>query len=236
MSVAQRQKVARCLAFAHATDDGKKPHLHSEADVVILGLSGSGKSVVCRKLARLGVKAANIPFVTESDERTAPTALVQLAAQQPPVLIVGLNCTQKNIIEYRSETYRWHDAAIWNAPYLANQNAYGTDPEVIGFIREEIRDARNLFNRIATACNANASAKNGFVSVEAGSSPQIIAQRIIDLLHERHGTPLPGYTPEYFALNRRRIVFRKKSQALPENPSPHLYHQRNLKPLSGLSL
>ena len=51
--------------FASRQDDGKNPGGLPESDVVVLGVSRTGKSPVCRALAEHRVHAANVPIVLE---------------------------------------------------------------------------------------------------------------------------------------------------------------------------
>jgi regulator of PEP synthase PpsR (kinase-PPPase family) len=53
------------LAFAQKHDDGQRPEDLPLADVVLLGLSRSGKTPLMHMLADHGLRAANIPLVTE---------------------------------------------------------------------------------------------------------------------------------------------------------------------------
>lgn len=55
----------RMKAFDYVTrhDDGKNPAGLGDADVVILGLSRTGKSPLCRMLAEHRIHAANVPIV-----------------------------------------------------------------------------------------------------------------------------------------------------------------------------
>jgi len=53
----------RAFDFVTQHDDGKRPEGLTTADVVILGLSRTGKSPLCRMLAEHRIKAANVPIV-----------------------------------------------------------------------------------------------------------------------------------------------------------------------------
>jgi regulator of PEP synthase PpsR (kinase-PPPase family) len=55
--------------FALATDDGHGPHLYGDADVILVGVSRSGKTPTCLYLAlQYGVFAANFPFAEDDFE------------------------------------------------------------------------------------------------------------------------------------------------------------------------
>lgn len=60
--------VNKSFAYAIDNDDGKTFDNISSADVIILGLSRSGKTPLCYYLASLGLNAINIPLVPEVDQ------------------------------------------------------------------------------------------------------------------------------------------------------------------------
>jgi len=62
----------RATDFALATDDGHGERLYSQADLILLGVSRSGKTPTCLYLAlQYGVFAANYPFVEDDFESSA---------------------------------------------------------------------------------------------------------------------------------------------------------------------
>lgn len=58
------QRIA-AIEFTLAVDDGRKPHLLAEADVVLVGASRTGKTPLSTYLAHRGLKVANQPLVLE---------------------------------------------------------------------------------------------------------------------------------------------------------------------------
>lgn len=66
--VAQLQSaVKEATDFAELADDGVKPHLWEDADVVLVGPSRTGKTTLAKFLAKLGLRAANYPLVQGED-------------------------------------------------------------------------------------------------------------------------------------------------------------------------
>lgn len=66
--VAQLQSaVKEASDFAEIADDGVKPHLWEDADVVLVGPSRTGKTTLAKFLAKLGLRAANYPLVQGED-------------------------------------------------------------------------------------------------------------------------------------------------------------------------
>mmetsp|Transcript_78399 Transcript_78399/g.123530 ORF Transcript_78399/g.123530 Transcript_78399/m.123530 type:complete len:291 (-) Transcript_78399:639-1511(-) len=66
--VAQLQSAVKgATDFAELADDGVKPHLWEDADVVLVGPSRTGKTTLAKFLAKLGLRAANYPLVQGED-------------------------------------------------------------------------------------------------------------------------------------------------------------------------
>lgn len=67
----------RAMDFALATDDGRSERLYSQADLILLGVSRSGKTPTCLYLAlQYGVFAANYPLDEDDFELTGlPNAI-----------------------------------------------------------------------------------------------------------------------------------------------------------------
>lgn len=91
--------------FAQETDDGQAIDRLGEADVILIGPSGIGKSTICAELAKLGLRAANIPLtpsqhpyggcVLSSNGNLA--SLIQRG--HPPV--IGLYCDYRELSDRR---------------------------------------------------------------------------------------------------------------------------------------
>ncbi|MCB9665558.1 MAG: kinase/pyrophosphorylase [Alphaproteobacteria bacterium] len=60
------QRIA-AIEFTLAVDDGRKPHLLAEADVVLVGVSRTGKTPLSTYLAHRGLRVANQPLVLEQE-------------------------------------------------------------------------------------------------------------------------------------------------------------------------
>ncbi len=73
----------RAVEYTIAADDGGNPSILKEADVVVVGISRTGKSPLCMYLAHRGVLAANVPLVPGIEP---PPQLFRI----PPARIVGL--------------------------------------------------------------------------------------------------------------------------------------------------
>lgn len=93
------QRRIEAVNFAMAHDDGASDRELDEADVILIGVSRSGKTPTCLYLAlQLGVKAANYPLIPEDLERM----------QIPPVLrpykpkLYGLTIAPERLSEIRN--------------------------------------------------------------------------------------------------------------------------------------
>ncbi len=85
----------RAVEYSLAADDGGNPSLLGEADVVVVGISRTGKSPLCLYLAHRGILAANIPLVPGLDP---PPQLFRI----PSWRIFGLTRTPAVLGEIRS--------------------------------------------------------------------------------------------------------------------------------------
>ncbi|MGI6784736.1 MAG: kinase/pyrophosphorylase [Aminivibrio sp.] len=90
------QEKLEAVEFAMKCDDGMGAELLSEADLVILGVSRTGKTPLSMHLAREGIKAANIPLIPETDP---PPVLKEL----DPFRIIGLTMTAERLMAIRRE-------------------------------------------------------------------------------------------------------------------------------------
>ena len=106
-------------------DDGCRHNQLGNADVVLVGVSRSGKSSTCFFLALQGVKAANVPFVPG---RALPPELIAL----PKERLIGLVVNPNRLIALRQARAKHFG--------LDAGNAY-TDAEKV---RQEARDAHRL--------------------------------------------------------------------------------------------
>jgi hypothetical protein len=106
-------------------DDGCHCNQLGNADVVLVGVSRSGKSSTCFFLALHGVKAANVPFVPG---QTLPPELIAL----PKERVIGLVVNPNRLIALREARAKHYG--------LDAGSAY-TDAENV---RQEARDAHRL--------------------------------------------------------------------------------------------
>lgn len=106
-------KRIRAMEYTIAADDGGNPSILKEADVVILGVSRTGKSPLCVYLANRGVKAANVPLVPEMD---LPPQLLRI----PPCRIIGLTRSPGSLGEIRSRRMSMMGLAPGESSYVQN--------------------------------------------------------------------------------------------------------------------
>jgi len=108
-------------------DDGRRPDGLPRADVVLVGVSRSGKSATCFYLAYQGVKAANVPLVPG---QPVPPELEAL----PKERVIGLWVNPGRVIAMREARARHMG--------VASQGAY-TDLELV---RQEVREAHRIMS------------------------------------------------------------------------------------------
>ncbi|MBO8128653.1 MAG: kinase/pyrophosphorylase [Peptococcaceae bacterium] len=87
------------IEFAVKYDDGKDPRGIILADLVVLGVSRTGKTPLCMYLAHKRIKAANIPLVPEV---MPPEELFQIE----PYRIIGLTIDPEQLVTIRKERLR----------------------------------------------------------------------------------------------------------------------------------
>lgn len=90
--------VARYLAvdFVARTDDGQNREELSKADMVITGLSRSGKTPVCRYLGQEGIRAANVPIVPND------TVMIEALERLDPDRIYVLDVSPDRLAQLRA--------------------------------------------------------------------------------------------------------------------------------------
>ncbi len=82
------------LDFFDQCEDGQRPDLIPEADVVVVGPSRTKKTPTCRHLASEGVRVANVPITLETEP---PSQLFEVAAER----IFVLTMRPARLREYR---------------------------------------------------------------------------------------------------------------------------------------
>lgn len=117
--------------FAMFYDDGQNMEGLEEADVILVGVSRTGKTPTCIFLARRGIRAANIPLARE-----VPVPEELLALKGP--LFVGLTEDADRLVHLRRNRLK----ADANDPHYADNRYLDIDAVI-----EEIRMARRLFSR-----------------------------------------------------------------------------------------
>jgi [pyruvate, water dikinase]-phosphate phosphotransferase / [pyruvate, water dikinase] kinase len=100
MDKKEYQKRIEAINFAMAHDDGASHRELAQADVILIGVSRSGKTPTSLYLAlQFGVKAANYPLIPEDFERRK---LPEALRQQKPKLF-GLTIAPERLHEIRKE-------------------------------------------------------------------------------------------------------------------------------------
>ena len=89
----------KAVEFAIQCDDGKSPESLPEADLVILGVSRTGKTPLAMYIANRGYKVANIPLIPEVDP---PEEIKTVTASK----IVGLLISPDRLVQIRQERLR----------------------------------------------------------------------------------------------------------------------------------
>ena len=122
------------IDYAMRHDDGQAHDDLEAADVVLVGVSRTSKTPTCVYLAHRGIKAANVPIVSE------PSELDRLAKLQRP-LIVGLTINPESLAHIRRTRQR-----MLGLEY-GDHNRFGGDYADLDRIRGELVLARRLFAR-----------------------------------------------------------------------------------------
>jgi regulator of PEP synthase PpsR (kinase-PPPase family) len=122
------------IDFAMRHDDGQGVDDLERADVILVGVSRTSKTPTCVYLAHRGVKAANVPIVSEAQQ------LDDLARLQRP-LIVGLTINPETLAQIRRNRQRMLGIEEGDG------ERYGGDYADVDRIRGELVLARRLFAR-----------------------------------------------------------------------------------------
>ena len=107
------------INFSLAHDDGQSHKNLAEADVILVGVSRSGKTPTSLYLAmQYGIKAANYPLIPEDFERgKLPSSLYQFKTK-----IFGLTITPERLSEIRNERRAGSKyASLENCRYEVNE-------------------------------------------------------------------------------------------------------------------
>lgn len=118
------------MDYALSSDDGQKNENLENADVIILGVSRTSKTPTCIYLSHRGIRAANVPLV--------PGVPLDIDfSKLTKTLIVGLTKDPESLVEIRIA--RLKTLNQWDS----------TEYVDIEKVREEVRDARRFFTKIA---------------------------------------------------------------------------------------
>lgn len=120
----------KAMEFCIAYDDGKDPRAFSEADIIVLGVSRTGKTPLCMYLALLGYKATNLPLIPEND---LPDALFEADRRK----IIGLT---NNV-----ETLNRHRVSRMQEYGMSSKSRYASNDR----IREELKYAESVYHQLS---------------------------------------------------------------------------------------
>ncbi len=116
------------IEFALAHDDGRNPDGWAKADIVLTGVSRSGKSPLSMYLSVLGWKVANVPIVPELP---LPAQLFAL----DPRRVIGLTIEADRLLSLRQQRFR-------EVAQMAHTNYLNLER-----IEEEIVSTKRLFRQ-----------------------------------------------------------------------------------------
>jgi regulator of PEP synthase PpsR (kinase-PPPase family) len=116
------------IEYALAHDDGRNPDGWTQADIVLTGVSRSGKSPLSMYLSVLGWKVANVPIVPELEMPAQFNAL-------DPRRVIGLTIEPDRLLSLRQQRFS-QIAAMTHTDYLNLER-----------IAEELAFAKRLFKQ-----------------------------------------------------------------------------------------
>lgn len=116
------------IEYTMAHDDGKDPAAWDRAEILLVGVSRTGKTPISLYLSVLGWKVANLPLVPGV---SPPEELFRL----DPRRVIGLTIEPGQLLLHRQQRQRRLGATI-HSPYV--------DPETVF---EELEEARRFFRK-----------------------------------------------------------------------------------------
>ena len=122
-------KRIEAIQFTMSHDDGKKTKDLSESDIILLGVSRTGKTPTSIYLANRGFKTTNIPLIMQQE---IPE---QLKTKNPKLCVVGLYTDPERLSDIRRNRV--------NIMNEANLSTY-TDLE---YIKKEIQNSKEIFKK-----------------------------------------------------------------------------------------
>jgi hypothetical protein len=144
------------MEFAVKCDDGKEPENLKKADVVLVGLSRTGKTPLANYLAHRALKVANLPIV-------AGVPLPPALAEVPPGRVFGLRVALEHLHEVRRSRVSQIGLEP-NASYASREH-----------IRQELEYAESIFRQ-----------NPGWTVIDiTGKAIEEAAAVILELLEER---------------------------------------------------
>lgn len=100
---AKTEKRVEAIRYTLEHDDGKRTEGYDQADLILIGVSRTGKTPVCAYIAtHMGIKAANFPMTADHlDAYELPVDIIRNKARA-----VGLTVTPQFLHRIREERYR----------------------------------------------------------------------------------------------------------------------------------
>ena len=117
------------IQFTMSHDDGKKTEDISRSDIILLGVSRTGKTPTSIYLANRGYKTINIPLVMKQE---IPN---QLKFEKSKVCVIGLYADPERLSDIRR-----------NRVTIMNETSLPTYTDV-DFVRKEVEDSKKLFKK-----------------------------------------------------------------------------------------
>lgn len=119
----------RAIEFCIVNDDGKEPKGLLEAEIIILGISRTGKTPLSMYLGTLGYKVANLPLIPEKE-------ITPYIFDVDPQKIIGLTNNAKLINKHRES--RMIEYGIGTGSHYASTER----------VQEELNYAHNIYNKL----------------------------------------------------------------------------------------
>lgn len=116
------------MQFVLGHDDGQMLSKISAADVILVGVSRTSKTPTCIYLANRGLKAANVPYVSQHN-------FPELEIAEAGPLVIGLTTSFERLVQIRR-----------NRLMSLNQDR-STDYVDPDAVKLEVAEARRIFNR-----------------------------------------------------------------------------------------
>lgn len=119
----------RAMEFCMAYDDGKDPKGLREAEIVLLGISRTGKTPLSMYLGTLGYKVANLPLIPEKE-------ITPILYEIDPKKIIGLTNSPNIINKHRESRMKEYGIGA-GSKYASKQR-----------VSEELAYANEIYERL----------------------------------------------------------------------------------------